>query len=606
MPSLTAPLFADATAIAPPSPYTLVAFVAYMGGVFLLGFLSHQLLKRGSFLKEYFLGDRQLNAWVLGLTYVATSVSAGSFVGFPSFIYQYGWIMALWIAGYMVAGLVSKGVLAKRLNQVSRISGAITVPDVLRDRFQSPALGTLASICLLVFLLFNLVGQFKAGGLIMRQACLGVQDSAAYQAVRRQTVGGLEATHVWNERTTRDQALDVSILAAGAALGAVPANLDTAPALTVQLVERARTVDAFYGLAYPDYVLGILIFSLTVVAYTTYGGFWAVTWTDVLQGIVIVAGAMLLMVLALVKVGGLTAATTKLRQINPELLTGPGPHAYLLPGLAVSYFFLWTIGAMGQPVGMVRLMACRDTPTLRTSLFMIGFYYALIYFPLVITFICARALYPTQYVGHSDDIMPAMALNVTADWPLLGGLILAAPYAAAMSAVAGFLLLMSSSLVRDIYQRNFNPKVSPRLVRVVSYATTAVVGVIVTLGAFRPPPYLQNLIIFSTSGMACTFLAPTVLALYWRKATRAGALAAMAGGFLTLSLLWLLGAFGVGKEGKTGVSAQTLSAYQPLDLDPLVYGLLISFLLGIVVSRFTQPLPAKDVDRYFLAGGRLV
>ena len=57
-----------------------------------------------------------------------------------------------------------------------------------------------------------------------------------------------------------------------------------------------------------------------------------------------------------------------------------------------------------------------------------------------------------------------------------GGLILAAPYAAAMSAVAGFLLLMSSSLVRDIYQRNINPSVSPRAVSRISYATTAVVG----------------------------------------------------------------------------------------------------------------------------------
>src|SRR6516225_8961573 len=151
------------------SPYTLVAFIGYMAGVFLLGALAHKLLKRGSFLKEYFLGDRQLNAWVLGLTYVATSVSAGSFVGFPSLIYMHGWIMALWIAGYMVSGLISKGVLAKRLNQVSRFSGAITVPDVLRDRFQSPALGLFAGIFLVLFLVFNLVAQFKAGGLIMGQ-----------------------------------------------------------------------------------------------------------------------------------------------------------------------------------------------------------------------------------------------------------------------------------------------------------------------------------------------------------------------------------------------------------------------------------------------------
>src|SRR5207245_8054759 len=143
----------------------------------------------------------------------------------------------------------------------------------------------------------------------------------------------------------------------------------------------------------------------------------AVTWTDVLQGIMIVAGALLLMVLALAQVGGLSQATSKLREIDPHLLTGPGPDSFLGPGLAVSYFFLWTIGSMGQPVGMVRLMACRDTPTLRRSLFMIGFYYALLYLPLVVTFVCARALYADEYIESSDSIMPATALRWPAEGP---------------------------------------------------------------------------------------------------------------------------------------------------------------------------------------------
>src|SRR5205823_13423356 len=137
-------LAAATTPLPAGSAYVLVAFAAYMAAVFLLGALAHHLLERGSFLKEYFLGDRKLNAWVLALTYVATSVSAGSFVGFPALIYTHGWILALWIAGYMVSGMTSKGVLAKRLNQVSRLSGAITVPDVLRSRFHSPTLGVLA------------------------------------------------------------------------------------------------------------------------------------------------------------------------------------------------------------------------------------------------------------------------------------------------------------------------------------------------------------------------------------------------------------------------------------------------------------------------------
>jgi SSS family solute:Na+ symporter/sodium/pantothenate symporter len=556
-----APLVADAASA---SGYTLVAFGGYIAGVFVLGALAHRLLKKGAFLKEYFLGDRGLGAWVLGLTYVATSVSAGSFVGFPSLIYVHGWIMALWIGGYMVGGLVSKGTMAKRLNQVSRLSGAITVPDVLRDRFQSPALGVLSSVFLLLFLVFNLVGQFKAGGVIMREATGGVRETAAYQGARAGTASALAQTGLWTPETAEEKG-------------------------------------HFFDREYPDYVLGMLVFALTVVAYTAYGGFWAVTWTDVLQGIVIVLGAVLLMVLALWKVGGLTAATTKLQEIDPRLVTGPGPNDFLPPGLAVSYFFLWTVGAMGQPVGMVRLMACRDTPTLRRSLFMIGFYYFLIYLPLVVTFVCARALYPTEYLGQSDRIMPTMALRLTDDWPLLGGLILAAPFAAAMSAVAGFLLLMSSSLVRDLYQRNINPNVSQRGVKWVSYITTAVVGAIVTLMSLRPPHYLQYLILFTGAGMGCTFLAPTVLGLYWRRATRAGALAGLVGGFGTVTVLYVLGWLGVGKAGKTGPAAQDFAPVYPLSLDPVLWGLAVSFGVAIVVSLLTAPLPDKHVDKYFLA-----
>jgi Na+/pantothenate symporter len=556
-------LFAEVEA----SPYTLVAFAGYMVGVFLLGALAHQLLKKGTFLKEYFLGDRQLNAWVLGLTYVATSVSAGSFVGFPSLIYRHGWVMALWIGGYMVGGLVSKGVLAKRLNQVSRLSGAITVPDVLRDRFQSPALGVLAGVFLLLFLVANLVAQFKAGGLILREATAGVRDTAAYQGARDGAARAMAGVGLWDEGKAADPAMK----------------------------------GEFAGPGYPDYVLGMLIFAVTVVAYTAYGGFWAVTWTDVLQGVLIVLGAVLLMVLALWQVGGLARATTELRIIDPRLVTGPGPDDFLLPGLAVSYFLLWTLGAMGQPVGMVRLMACRDTPTLRRSLFMIGLYYALIYFPLVVTFVCARALYPTEYLGQPDAIMPAMAVRLTGDWPTLGGLILAAPYAAAMSAVAGFLLLMSSSLVRDLYQRNLNPNVTERQVKRISYGTTAVVGVLVTLLALRPPQFLQYLILFTGAGMGCTFLAPTVLGLYWRRATRAGALAGLVSGFGTVVGLYVLGWLGVGKAGKTGPAAQDIAPVYLLDLDPIFWGLVVSFALAIIVSLLTAPPPDKHVDKYFLA-----
>jgi SSS family solute:Na+ symporter/sodium/pantothenate symporter len=400
----------------------------------------------------------------------------------------------------------------------------------------------------------------------MRRASEGVAETRAYQAARDATASTLESLHVWNHEEA-----------------------------------ASRGKGAFNNEQYPDYVLGILIFAVTVVAYTTYGGFWAVTWTDVLQGLVIVGGALLLMTFALIKVGGLTAATTKLREIDPNLVTGPGPKQFLPLALAATIFFQWTIAPMGHPVGMVRLMACPDTKTMRRALFLITIFYALIYLPLVIAFVCGRALYPTAYMesGSGDDAMPGIALAVTEDYPLLGGLILAAPYAAAMSAVAGFLLLMSSSLVRDIYQRNINPDVSPKLLKRISYLTTAVVGIIVTIAALRPADFLQYIIVFTGTGMGATFLAPTVMALYWRRSTRAGALAAMYGGFLTVMSLYVLGWCGV--RASQTVNAGT--GFAPLylfDVDPFIYGLVASFGLGIGVSLGTTPPEREEVDRYFV------
>src|SRR5207247_6345759 len=117
------------------SAQVLVAFACYLIGVMVLGIVAHRFLTRGSFVKEYFLGNRGLGPWVLALTVAATAISGGTFMGFPSLIYSKGWIMALWIASYMVVPLTTMALMGKRINQVARLAGSVTVPDVLGDRF---------------------------------------------------------------------------------------------------------------------------------------------------------------------------------------------------------------------------------------------------------------------------------------------------------------------------------------------------------------------------------------------------------------------------------------------------------------------------------------
>ena len=70
-------------------------------------------------------------------------------MGFPSLVYSYGWIVALWIASYMVVPITGFGVLAKRLSQLSRETGAITVPDLFRERFSSPTVGLVSSLLIM-------------------------------------------------------------------------------------------------------------------------------------------------------------------------------------------------------------------------------------------------------------------------------------------------------------------------------------------------------------------------------------------------------------------------------------------------------------------------
>ncbi|MEM8548512.1 MAG: hypothetical protein AAGF46_10170, partial [Pseudomonadota bacterium] len=109
----------------------LTTFSAYTVVVLALAWYSQRLRSGKVFLNEYFLGSRGLGVLAFTFTFAATSASAGSFAGVPSLIYSHGWSVALWISSYMVVPLCALGLLGKRLNQISRKTGAITLPDIL-------------------------------------------------------------------------------------------------------------------------------------------------------------------------------------------------------------------------------------------------------------------------------------------------------------------------------------------------------------------------------------------------------------------------------------------------------------------------------------------
>jgi Na+/proline symporter len=268
-------------------------------------------------------------------------------------------------------------------------------------------------------------------------------------------------------------------------------------------------------------------------------------------------------------------------------VSAPGPHperedGFLNVWIAISFFFFWAFGSAGQPSNMVRLMAFKGTNVLRNAILAVSVYYTVIYLLLVVIFCCARILLPGMEVD-SDRIMPELAAKVTGDAgvPWLAGLLLAAPFAAVMSSVDSFLLMVSSAVVRDIYQNRVNPNASEKRLKRLSYLVTAVVGILAMLAVLNPPQYLQDLIVFATSGLAGCFLMPVLLGLYWPQITAKGAIAGMLGGLGCHLSLYIAGYVIKGK----------FEAFKLLEFDPFIWSLVVSGLLcwGVSPSQAKSP-----------------
>lgn len=503
-----------------------------------LGLLAQRAMKKGSFLKGYFLGNRGLGAWALALT--ATVQSGGTFMGFPSLVYTHGWVVALWISSYMLVPLAAFSVIGKRIAQISRRLGAITLPDLFRDRFRSPAVGLVASALLVLLLTVYMIPQFKGGAIVMK-VCLPGTGAMAFSEE---------------------------------AFGKV----DTA------------------------YLVGLGVFTLTVVGYTLIGGFLAAVWTDLFQSVLMLVGVVILFFLVVPASGGPEAATLKaMETTGPGYAFAPGyspdGRAFHPVGLAFSFFALWVFAGLGQPSGMVRVMACKDSARIRRSIVLLSVYNALIYVPLVVICICGRSLLPN--LAKSDEIIPRLTLLQTAGLPggsILAGIVLAAPFGAVMSTVSTYLVVIASGLVRDIYQRFWRRDATEREIRLVSFATIVTAGGLAVWGAVKAPPYLQVLIVFAGTCAASSFLVPGLMACFWRRATAKGCVAAMLGGAASLLALYAVG--WVSQDPRIG----PMGAFRPyylLGLDPFVWGVVASAIAGVGVSLVTPPPDAAHVSKLF-------
>ena len=197
-----------------------------------------------------------------------------------------------------------------------------------------------------------------------------------------------------------------------------------------------------------------------------------------------------------------------------------------------------------------------------------------------LTGVLGRAVLPDLPVG--DLVMPSLTVELLS--PFWAGVFVAGPLAAIMSTVDSMLLLVSASIVKDLYIRyrlkGDVSRIPARRVSRMSLGCTLATGFVVFLAAFKPPDLLVWINLFAFGGLEAVFLWPIVLGLYWKKANAAGAVLAMLGGAAAFILL---------TAGKISI----------LGLHAIVPTLVFSFALFVLGSLVGRPASAEVVKLFW-------
>ncbi|WP_019241213.1 MULTISPECIES: sodium/pantothenate symporter [Bacillus] len=300
-------------------------------------------------------------------------------------------------------------------------------------------------------------------------------------------------------------------------------------AMAAQWVGGARLIESLTGLSYKS---ALFIFAISVLIYVIIGGFKAVALTDAVQGTIMLIGTVILLIATIIAGGGLSNIMSDLMLENHNLITPFGAENDLTPLYVSSFWILVGVGVVGLPQITVRAMSYKNSKSMHQAIIVGTIVIGTIMLGMHLIGVLARPVVPGVEIG--DMVMPTLTLKVLP--PLLAGIVLAAPMAAIMSTVDSLLILVGSTIVKDIYINYIKPNATEKQVKNTSFIVTTIIGVAVVLFALSPPDLLIWLNLFSFGGLESVFIWPVVFGLYWSKGNKYGAICSMIVGMGTYIL----------------------------------------------------------------------
>lgn len=291
-------------------------------------------------------------------------------------------------------------------------------------------------------------------------------------------------------------------------------------AMAAQWIGGARLIESLTGL---NYLSALFIFAVSVMVYVIIGGFRAVALTDAIQGSIMFIGTLILLIATIIAGGGISNIVADLTAENPNLITPFGSEGTLTPTYVSSFWILVGVGVVALPQIAVRAMSYKNSRSMHRALIIGTIIVGFIMLNMHLIGVFARPIVPG--IDVADKVMPLLALEVLPPW--LAGIVLAAPMAAIMSTVDSLLLLVSSSVIKDLYLNYVEPKATENRVRKLTLSVTTVLGIIVFLMALNPPELIIWLNLFAFGGLEAAFIWPIIMGIYWEKGNKYGALASM-------------------------------------------------------------------------------
>jgi sodium/proline symporter len=342
--------------------------------------------------------------------------------------------------------------------------------------------------------------------------------------------------------------------------------------IAAQLTASGKAFGSFLGVSYEA---GVLMGVVFILFYTVVGGFKAVAYNDLLHGVLMFIGLLVLPIVGIAAAGGWSAVMQQLDAIDPDLLKPMGSFGLSAAGLASALGFIGIgLAFLGAPQLLTRFISARRPQEIVQGSVIAVLCIVVFDVGAIFAGMAGRVMFGG--LADPETILPTMSAEL---FPaIFTGVFLVIVLAAIMSTVDSLLILASSAVVRDVIQKVFRPDLSERRLATLGRLTTAVIGIGALALALPEVRVVFWFVLFAWSGLASAFAPVVLCSIFWSGTTKAGAISGMIAGFLA-AVLWVL-----------------LFKERLYDLYEMLPGFFVGFAVTIGVSLLTKPPEGAAAD----------